>query len=118
MPFPVVRITQHAANYVRLIAWLLLSIFKPHKLKLISSIALAVLCLSGQAAAIFAIYWYARTMERTGAASLRVPSLDFALTDATSVLAQRPLSFLLADARLENRGGLLRSGRAVRRRCC
>ncbi len=87
MPFPVVRITQQAANYVRLIAWLLLSIFKPHKLKLISSIALAVLCLSGQAAAIFAIYWYARTMERTGAASLRVPSLDFALTDATSVLA-------------------------------
>ena len=87
MPFPVVRIAQQAANYVRLIAWLLLSIFKPHKLKLISSIALAVLCLSGQAAAIFAIYWYARTMERTGAASLRVPSLDFALTDATSVLA-------------------------------
>ena len=87
MPFPVVRIAQQAANYVRLIAWLLLSIFKPHKLKLISSIALAVLCLSGQAAAIFAIYWYARTMERTGAASLRVPLLDFALTDATSVLA-------------------------------
>ena len=86
-PFPIVRIGQQVANYMRLIAWLLLNIFKPEKLKLIGSIALAVFYLAAQAAAIFAIYWYARTMEKTGAASLRVSSLDFAVADAASVLA-------------------------------
>ena len=72
------RLTRQVTNYAAVVGWLLHVVFKVRAKKLVGAVVLAGLHLAGQAAAIFAIYWYARQMEKNGTLSLPLLGVDFA----------------------------------------
>jgi hypothetical protein len=80
------RLTRQVANYAALVAWLLHAVFKARATKLSAAVVLAGLHLAGQAAGIFAIYWYARQMDKNGTLSLPLLGIDFALKDEPVLL--------------------------------
>jgi hypothetical protein len=80
------RLTRQVVNYAAVVGWLLHVVFKVRAKKLVGAVVLAGLHLAGQAAAIFAIYWYARQMDKNGTLSLPLLGIDFALRDEPTLL--------------------------------
>ena len=80
------RLTRQVANYAAVVGWLLHAVFKVRATKLAGVVVLAGLHLAGQAAAIFAIYWYARQMDKNGTLSLPLLGIDFASRDEPTLL--------------------------------
>ena len=68
------KIARQGTNYSNLVWWLVSSALRGRTTRLVGTIALSLIHLAAQAGAIYAVYWYGRTMEQTGPA--RVPWLD------------------------------------------
>lgn len=64
------RISRQGRNYSTLVVWLLFKAFKGRSSKLLLAIVLSLIHLASQAAAIYAIYWYGRQMEQSGAVTI------------------------------------------------
>ena len=75
----VLRIWRQGRNYSTIVAWLLYTGFKGRTSKLLVAIVLSLLHLAAQGAAIYAIYWYGKQMER-GSPAISVPYLDIQLS--------------------------------------
>jgi hypothetical protein len=71
------RIVRQGRNYTSLVVWLLYRAFKGRTKRLAIAIALSLLHLGSQAAAIYVVYWYGRQMEKSG--SFTVPYLDISI---------------------------------------
>lgn len=74
----VLRIWRQGRNYSTIVAWLLYTGFKGRTSKLLVATVLSLLHLAAQGAAIYAIYWYGKQMER-GSPAISVPYLDIQL---------------------------------------
>ena len=68
------RIWRQGRNYSTIVGWLLYRAFTGRHWQLAIAVALSLLHLSSQAAAIYVVYWYGRQMEQTGLVT--VPFLD------------------------------------------
>lgn len=75
------RAARQGRNYSALVGWLMYSVFKGRTTKLVSAIVLSLVHLGSQAAAIYAIYWYARQMEKTGLVTVPLLHLEVNLKD-------------------------------------
>jgi ABC-type multidrug transport system fused ATPase/permease subunit len=71
------RIVRQGRNYTTLVGWLLYRAFSGRTYQLAKAVALSLLHLGSQAAAIYVVYWYGRQMENTGLVT--VPFLDIAV---------------------------------------
>ena len=70
------RVGRQGRNYSTLVGWLLYSAFRGRTWKLAIAIALSLLHLGSQVAAIYAVYWYARQMEKTGIVTVPLLHID------------------------------------------
>lgn len=68
------RIWRQGRNYSTIVGWLLSRAFSGRHWQLAIAVALSLLHLSSQAAAIYVVYWYGRQMEQTGLVT--VPFID------------------------------------------
>ena len=75
------RAARQGRNYSALVGWLMYSVFKGRTTKLVSAIVLSLVHLGSQAAAIYAVYWYARQMEKTGLVTVPLLHLEVNLKD-------------------------------------
>src|SRR4029079_12402749 len=71
------RIWRQGRNYSTIVGWLLYRAFTGRHWQLPLTVALSLLHLSTQAAAIYVVYWYGKQMEQTGLVT--VPFLDLHL---------------------------------------
>jgi len=71
------RVSRQARNYSTLVGWLLYRAFKGRTSKLVLAIALSLVHLGSQGAAIYAVYWYGQQMQKSGLVSL--PFVHFQL---------------------------------------
>ena len=60
------RVWRQGRNYFSLVGWLLYTAFKGRTWKLAIAVALSLLHLATQGAAIYVVYWYGRQMEKNG----------------------------------------------------
>jgi hypothetical protein len=75
------RVSRQARNYSTLVGWLLYRAFKGRASKLVLAIALSLVHLGGQAAAIYAVYWYGQQMQKSGLVSLPFFNFEVNLKD-------------------------------------
>ena len=75
------RVWRQGHNYFSLVGWLLYTAFKGRTWKLTIAVALSLLHLATQAAAIYAVYWYGRQMEKGGAFSVPLVHLEINLKE-------------------------------------
>ena len=75
------RVWRQGRNYFSLVAWLLCTAFKGRTWKLTIAVALSLFHLATQAAAIYAVYWYGRQMEKGGAFSVPLVHLEINLKE-------------------------------------
>ena len=68
------RIWRQGRNYSTIVGWLLCRAFTGRHWQLANAVALSLLHLSSQAAAIYVVYWYGKQMEQTGLVT--VPFID------------------------------------------
>jgi ABC-type multidrug transport system fused ATPase/permease subunit len=80
------RVWRQGRNYFSLVAWLLYTAFKGRTWKLTIAVALSLLHLATQAAAIYAVYWYGRQMEKNGIVSVPLLHIDVNLKDQSEWL--------------------------------
>jgi hypothetical protein len=73
------RASRQGRNYSTIVGWLLYTVFKGRVTTLASAIMLNLMHLASQAAAIYALYWYAQQMEQTGIATLPFWHVQFDL---------------------------------------
>jgi ABC-type multidrug transport system fused ATPase/permease subunit len=64
------RVSRQGRNYATLVSWLLYRVFRGRLKKLAIAIALNLVQLASQAAAIYVVYWYAKQMEQGGIVSI------------------------------------------------
>jgi len=64
------RIWRQGRNYFSLVGWLLYTAFRGRTWNLSVAVVLSLLGLATQAAAIYAVYWYGRQMEKNGIVSV------------------------------------------------
>ena len=69
------RVSRQGRHYSTLVLWLLHTAFGGRTTKLAVAMVLTLVSLGAQGAAIYAVYWYGRQMEKTGIAT--VPYLNF-----------------------------------------
>jgi ABC-type multidrug transport system fused ATPase/permease subunit len=75
------RVWRQGRNYFSLVWWLLYTAFKGRTFKLTVAVALSLLGLATQGAAIYAVYWYGRQMEKGGAFTVPLVHLDINLKE-------------------------------------
>ena len=75
------RVWRQGRNYFSLVAWLLYTAFRGRTWKLIIAVGLSLLHLATQAAAIYAVYWYGRQMEKGGAFSVPLVHIEINLKE-------------------------------------
>ena len=75
------RVWRQGRNYFSLVWWLLRTAFKGRTWKLIVAVGLSLLGLATQGAAIYAVYWYGRQMEKGGAFSVPLVHIDINLKE-------------------------------------
>jgi ABC-type multidrug transport system fused ATPase/permease subunit len=75
------RVWRQGRNYFSLVAWLLYTAFRGRTWKLTIAVALSLLHLATQAAAIYAVYWYGRQMEKGGAFSVPLVHIEINLKE-------------------------------------
>jgi ABC-type multidrug transport system fused ATPase/permease subunit len=98
------RIVRQGRNYTTLVGWLLYRAFSGRTYQLAKAVALSLLHLGSQAAAIYVVYWYGRQMEKTGLVT--VPFLDIAVNLKTepqwlwAIVAVATLCFSVSAALL------------------
>ena len=80
------RLTRQVTNYAAVVGWLLHVVFKVRAKKFAGAVVLAGLHLAGQGGAIFAIYWYARQMDKNGTLLPPLLGIDFPLRDEPTLL--------------------------------
>jgi ABC-type multidrug transport system fused ATPase/permease subunit len=79
-------VLRQGRNYTALVAWILSGVFRGHASKLGAAIALSLVHLGSQAAAIYAVYWYGRQMERNGIANLPLLNIQLNLKEQPELL--------------------------------
>jgi hypothetical protein len=98
------KIWRQGRNYSALVGWLLYSAFKGRASKLAVAIGLSFMHLGTQAAAIFAVYWYGRQMEKTGIVLVPLVHINVNLKDQPqwlwAVVIFSTVSFVLSAALL------------------
>lgn len=75
------RVWRQGRNYFSLVGWLLYTAFKGRTWKLAIAVGLSLLGLATQGAAIYAVYWYGRQMEKGGAFTVPLVHLDINLKE-------------------------------------
>jgi hypothetical protein len=75
------RVWRQGRNYFSLVGWLLLMAFRGRTWKLTIAVALSLLGLAAQAAAIYVVYWYGRQMEKNGIVSVPLMHIDVNLKE-------------------------------------
>jgi hypothetical protein len=75
------RIWRQGRNYFSLVWWLLRTAFKGRTWKLAVAVGLSLSGLATQGAAIYAVYWYGRQMEKGGAFTVPLVHIDINLKE-------------------------------------
>ena len=75
------RVWRQGRNYFSLVWWLLHTAFKGRTWKLAVAVGLSLSGLASQGAAIYAVYWYGRQMEKGGAFTVPLVHLDINLKE-------------------------------------
>lgn len=75
------RVWRQGRNYFSLVWWLLCTAFKGRTWKLAVAVGLSLLGLATQGAAIYAVYWYGRQMEKGGAFTVPFVHIDINLKE-------------------------------------
>jgi ABC-type multidrug transport system fused ATPase/permease subunit len=75
------RVWRQGRNYFSLVWWLLCTAFKGRTWKLAAAVGLSLLGLATQGAAIYAVYWYGRQMEKGGAFTVPLVHIDINLKE-------------------------------------
>ena len=75
------RVWRQGRNYFSLVWWLLHTAFKGRTWKLAVAVGLSLSGLASQGAAIYAVYWYGRQMEKGGAFSVPLVHIDINLKE-------------------------------------